>query len=403
MNTSVHSLQGGTRLIFDSIEGLTSAVEEMHSNIAATPFRWLSKAEATSNSHGLIAASVYAIIRGINNALRNGVDSTYDLIPKPETASQDEAEIRAIAAVNGAFGDHLEATGNPLATSMTLLAADQPLALDRDITTAALPQASPHLVILAHGLSLSELSWSRRGNQDIGERLEHEFGSTALHLRYNSGRHISTNGQQFASLLERLCETWPVPVESISLLGHSMGGLVIRSACWYAEQAQASWLQHLQRVICLGTPHHGSPLEKAGHLLDLAMLKTPYTEPLAFGRKRSAGIKDLRHGNLLDEDWQGYDPDQYRLDSRRSVPLLHGVDYYFAAAIVGLDQGDPLGQLLGDLLVRLDSAVGSHAEDLKRVNIGPENCRVFYDKNHFDLLDDERVHQQIVNWFNPRD
>jgi pimeloyl-ACP methyl ester carboxylesterase len=301
--------------------------------------------------------------------------------------------------LNGAFGDHLEATDNPLATPMSLMTPQQPLTLTAAALAASLPHASPHLVVLVHGLSMSELGWSRKGMPCIGARLQDELAVTPLYLRYNSGRHISTNSQQFAGLLEQLCEAWPVPVESLSLVGHSMGGLVIRSACWYAGQAQYTWLQRLQRVVCLGTPHHGSPLEKAGHALDVAMQKIAYTAPLAFGRHRSAGIKDLRHGNLLDQDWQGHNPDQPRPDSRRLVPLLPHVDYYFAAATVGRDEHDPLGHFLGDLLVRLDSAIGAHKDDLRKLSIKPENCRVFHQKNHLDLLDDERVHRQIIDWF----
>lgn len=75
-------------------------------------------------------------------------------------------------------------------------------------------------------------------------------------------------------------------------------------------------------------------------------------------------------------------------DSRHVVPLLDGVDYYFAAASMGKNQFDPMGHLLGDLLVRADSAVGLHRDELKRLDIKPEHCRVFHEKNHFDLLDD---------------
>jgi hypothetical protein len=128
------------------------------------------------------------------------------------------------------------------------------------------------------------------------------------------------------------------------------------------------------------------------------MNKIAYTQPLAVGRRRSGGIKDLRHGNLLDEDWQGHDPDRVRPDTRKVVPLLPEVEYYFAAATLGRDRRDRLGQLLGDLLVRLDSAVGSHKDDVRRLHIKPENCRIFHEKNHFDLLDDARVQRQVVQW-----
>lgn len=402
MNRSIQTVQGAARLVFDSVEGITNIVEQMHETIARHPLPWSPQPSEATRAHGLIASAVYSVIRGANGALREGVEGSLGFIPDSVGVShRSSAEIKTAAALNGAFGDHLEATGNPLATPMSLMTPRHLLTLNREALQASMPQASPHLVVLVHGLSLSELSWSRKGAPNLGGRLQDELGCTPLYLRYNTGRHISTNGQELAELLERLCEAWPVPVESLSLVGHSMGGLVIRSACWHAERAESSWLQQLHRVVCLGTPHHGSPLEKAGHALDVAMQKIPYTAPLALGRHRSAGIKDLRHGNLLDEDWQGHDPDQPRPDTRRVVPLLRGVKYYFAAATLGRDLHDPLGHVLGDLLVRLDSAVGSHNDDLRKLDIEPENCRVFHEKNHFDLLDDERVHRQIIEWFEP--
>lgn len=403
MNTSVQTAQGTTRLTFDAVEGITNTVERMHETIARHPLPWSPQPSTPTRAHGLIASTVYAAIRGVNGTLREGVDRSFGLVPhSPGTPHRSSAETRMAAALNGAFGDHLEATGNPLATPMSLMTPHQPLALEREALTAALPLASPHLVVMVHGLSLSELSWRRNGTPCVGSRLQQELGVTPLYLRYNTGRHISTNGQELAALLEQLCQAWPVPVESLSLIGHSMGGLVIRSACWYAEQAQRAWLPQLHRVICLGTPHHGSVVEKAGHAFDLLMQKMPYTEPLALGRQRSVGIKDLRHGNLLDEDWQDHDPDQAGPDTRRIVPLLPGVDYYFAAATLGRHRHDPLGLVMGDLLVRLDSATGLHRDDLKKLHIKPENCRVFHEKNHFDLLDDKRVHRQIIDWFSDR-
>jgi len=399
MNTSLQAIQGATRLIFDSVEGVTNVVERMHETIARHPLPWSPQPEELTRAHGLIASAVYATIRGVNGALRTGVDHSLGLVAGGSQKHQRSAtETRMVAGLNGAFGDHLETTGNALAIPMTLTTPRQALPLETQAIAASLPQASSRLVILVHGLSMSELGWQRKGTPCIGSQLELELGYTPLYLRYNTGRHISTNGQEFAAMLEQLLAAWPVPVESLALIGHSMGGLVIRSACWYAQQSQSNWLQHLEQVVCLGTPHHGSPVERAGHALDVAMNKIAYTQPLAVGRRRSAGIKDLRHGNLLDEDWQGHDPDQVRPDTRKVVPLLPEVEYYFAAATLGRDRRDRLGQLLGDLLVRLDSAVGSHKDDLRRLHIKPENCRIFHEKNHFDLLDDARVQRQVVQW-----
>jgi pimeloyl-ACP methyl ester carboxylesterase len=394
MKTSNQVLQGASGLTFDAITGITNAVEGMHRTIAGTAL------PQSNQPHGMIAASVYSTIRAVNGVLREGIDRSLNALPSiGKIPIEGKAEIRTTAALNGVFGDHLEASGNPLATPMTLMTPQHPLSLDSEALAQALPEASPHLVVLVHGLSLSELGWSRKGASSVGCRLEDELACTSLYLRYNSGRHISTNGREFAQQLQQLCDAWPVPVQSLSLIGHSMGGLVIRSACCYAQREQSSWLQHLQRVACLGSPHHGSPLEKAGHALDVLMQKIPYTAPLAFARHRSAGIKDLRHGDILDEDWQGHDLDQPRPAPHKVVPLLPDVDYYFAAASLGKHQQDPLGHLLGDLLVRSGSAMGSHGNELRRLNIKAENCRVFHEKNHFDLIDDQQVQQQVVDWF----
>lgn len=400
MNTSLQTIQGGTRLVFDSVEGITNTVERMHESIAATPFALAPASLRPTRAHGPIAAAVYTIIRAINGGLRTSVDSSFALLPQTlRPAGGSAAETRVVAALNGVFGDHLEATGNTLATAMSLRASGRALELKSAALAQALPGANGHIVVLVHGLSLSELSWSRKGRPSIGDRLRDELGYTPLYLRYNTGRHISSNGQQFAQLLQQLSHAWPVPVESVSLVGHSMGGLVIRSACCYAQREQLPWLQALRRVACLGTPHHGSPLEKAGHAFESALQKIPHVEPVLFGKLRSAGIKDLRHGSLLDEDWREHHPDGPRQDTRAVVPLLPAVDYYFAAASLGRHASDPLGHLLGDLLVRPDSAVGVHKDELRRLRIRPENCRVFHEKNHFDLLDDSRVQQQSIDWF----
>ncbi|MCB1729217.1 MAG: alpha/beta fold hydrolase [Halieaceae bacterium] len=397
MQTSFDTTRGGTRLLFDTVNGITTTVERMHEKIAGTALPWPAPERG---AHGAIAAAVYRVIRGVNGGLRQGVDWSFDRVPASlRTESDSAAELRAVAALNGACGDYLEASGNPLAIPMQLRSPQHRLSLGRAPLRQALPEASPHVVVLVHGLCLSELCWRRKGNTSVGERLRDDFNFTPLYLRYNTGRHISTNGRELAALLEQLCSNWPVPVKTLSLVGHSMGGLVIRSACQYAQREENTWPQTLKRVVCLGTPHHGSPLERAGHAFDQAMQYVPYAEPMLFGKLRSVGIKDLRHGNLLDEDWQGHDPDAARPDSRQVVPLMEGVDYYFAAANMGRHQFDPMGHLLGDLLVRADSAVGLHRDELKRLAIEPEHCRVFHEKNHFDLLDDPQVHQQIIDWF----
>ena len=335
--------------------------------------------------------------------LREGVDLSLGLLPGESTvADAAPAGNKAVSAINGVRGDHLEASGNPLAIDMCFATPEGELELTAKALAQACPRASPHLVVFVHGLCLSDQSWTQ-DQPGIGDRLLDELGYTPLYLRYNTGRHISTNGRELAALLEKLAEAWPVTPKSISLIGHSMGGLVIRSACWYANLSAMEWPEQLNRIVCLGTPHHGAPLEKFGHWLDSTLENSPYIEPLLFTRSRSAGIKDLRHGNLLDEDWQDAEPFSSSSDSRQLVPMLEEVDYYFVAATVSRHEHHPTGHLLGDLLVRMGSATGTHREQPRCIPIRPENCRIFTGVNHFRLLDDPRVQQQIVDCSTPPD
>ena len=47
----------------------------------------------------------------------------------------------------------------------------------------------------------------------------------------------------------------------IALVGHSLGGLIIHSAC--AVEHESTWTERLTDVVTLGTPHLGSPVERS--------------------------------------------------------------------------------------------------------------------------------------------
>jgi hypothetical protein len=314
------------------------------------------------------------------------------LLGEPSSSPAREA---VLAALNGVLGDYLAASSNALAIPMRLRRDGVPLPLERTALAAAIPQPGRKLLVLVHGLCLNDLQWSRQGH-DHGEALARDLGYTPVYLHYNTGLHISTNGRAFADLMDTLVAQWPVRLRGLAIVAHSMGGLVARSACHYGAAAGHGWLRPLRKLVFLGTPHHGAPLERAGNRVDLLLGKTPYTAPFArLGKIRSAGITDLRHGNLLDDDWEGQDRFAHSHDRRRAVPLPESVHCCALAASTGRKAGDISERVVGDGLIPLDSALGRHRDPARRVSF-PESCHwVGYGMNHLDLLSRPEVYEQL--------
>jgi pimeloyl-ACP methyl ester carboxylesterase len=375
---------GFGRLAFDAMFGLTSVVESMHGTIAERPLPFGGAARADTRG---ITRLVYQSIRAVTHLVGGGFD-----ILTPLLLAQGDAGLASlrrdavVAALNGVIGDHLVATGNPLAIPMRFRRDGGAIELAPDAIAALSPTS--RVVVLVGGVCMSERLWKRQGH-DHGELLARELGFTPLYLHYNSGRHISTNGREFADRLAELCEAWPVPLEQLVIVGHSMGGLVTRSACHHARLAGQRWLERLKAIVLLGSPHHGAPLERAGNLLELLLGISPYAAPLArLGRSRSAGVNDLRFGNLLDDDWDGQKRG-YREDPRTPVPLPDGVSCF---AVAGKR----------DKLVPVASALGQHREPRRTLAFPPAHQLVVPDSNHFDLLDAPAVQQQLLAWLGAR-
>jgi len=248
--------------------------------------------------------------------------------------------------------------------------------------------------VLVHGLCMNDLQWTRKGS-DFGAALARDLGYTPVHLHYNSGLHTSTNGRAFAGLIEALLQQWPEPLKEFGILAHSLGGLVSRSAYYYGMAAGQAWPQHLRKLVFLGTPHHGALLERGGNWVNVCLGLSPYTAPFArLGELRSAGITDLRYGNLLDEDWQGFDRFEHAGDLRHPVPLPEAVRCYSIAANVGKKAGD----LFGDGMVPLNSALGRHEDPRLTLSFAPSRQWVGYGMNHWDLLSQHAVYEQIRRW-----
>jgi pimeloyl-ACP methyl ester carboxylesterase len=230
-----------------------------------------------------------------------------------------------------------------------------------------------------------------------GDRLRAELGFTPVYLRYNSGLRISDNGRRLAEMLEEVVDSWPVPVEEIALVGHSMGGLVARSACHYGAATDASWARSVRHVFCLGSPHMGAPLERAANAAGYAFARLPETRPLAkIVNGRSVGIKDLRFGSCVEEDWCDCEPDEFLRDRCTEVPFLECATYYFIGATLSRRADGVGARLIGDLLVQFPSASGRGKR--RRLPFEVDHGMHLGGANHLQLLNHPAVYGQIVSW-----
>jgi pimeloyl-ACP methyl ester carboxylesterase len=379
--THLSDLRGATRLAVDATLGITNLVEKMHHTIQLQhpPFG-ASRAGATRGLTGFI----YRSIRGTTNVIGRGLDATLGpvaaLLPEGEASAARDAWV---SAINGIYGDHLERTRNPLAIEMSLHHRGR--RVDPENPAAVLSDATGRVLIFVHGLCLNEHHWARE-EQAHAETLAADLGYTALYLRYNSGLSIAANGRAFADLLEAQLRRWPAPVQELAIVGHSMGGLVTRSACHYGRLANHDWPQALRNLMFLGTPHHGAPLERGGHRLDYVMELSPYVAPFtSLGKSRSAGIADLRYGSITD-------------DEQEFVHLPQGVDCYALAATLGVRRGLVADRLVGDGLVPLDSALGQHKDACRTLAIPKKRQWVGYEMGHLELLSRPEVYAQLRDW-----
>ena len=388
----IADLRGAQRLATDATLGLTDLVEALHHTILRTPGVLGRAPDGPTRG---ITGLVYKSVRGITRLVGGSVDALLGLLA-PLVAERPSSEEREalLAVLNGLFGDHLHDSGNPLAIRMRFREAGTPVVIGRDALAARYPAATGKIVVLVHGLCMNDLQWTRNGH-DHGQSLARDAGFTPVYLHYDTGRHVSSNGRDFDGLLDSLLREWPVPIERVALVAHSMGGLVARSACHYAAQGRSAWLERLDALVFLGTPHLGAALERAGAWADFLLRISPYTAPFErLGKARSAGIKDLRHGSLRDEDWQP-EPAALR-HARASVPLPQGVRSTAIAASKSVrEAGSGARMIRSDGLVAVHSALGRHRDASLDLAIPEAQRCVFYGIDHFDLLDDARVYARI--------
>jgi pimeloyl-ACP methyl ester carboxylesterase len=351
----------------------------------------------------IIPSLAYRGIRGVTRLVGAALDTALahaeSLVGGPRAISWGERDA-ILAVINGVLGDYLESTASPLAIPMRFRKNGQPLQLQRRALASAFTLADRKLLVEVHGLCMTDTN--RKGHNHASS-LARELGYTPISLQYNTGRHVSTNGREFAGMMEQLVRAWPVPVDEMVIIGHSMGGLVARSACHYAKRDRHRWLGKLKKLAFLGTPHHGAPLERAGNWLEILMSTVPHSAPLArLGGIRSAGIKDLRYGNLVDEDWRGL-RDHTPHDSRTPVPLPAGVECFAVAASRRAKSVSHGMKPAGDGWVPVRSALGQHANPSLDLSIPEHRQFTAYGLNHFELCNSREVYERLHAWLSAQD
>lgn len=367
-----------------AVQATTARVREMHRAIAGKTFDVLEKipliagpAALVRVTHDAIAGSVYTSIHHGSGSLLAATAAIERRLPaagEDVTGSRIGSTLRS--ALNAGFGDYLAASGNALAIPMALHVEGRPVPLDTASLDAAYPSAGSRLAVLIHGLAFDEYCWlpGEGTGVDIGRKLEADFGHVPLYLRYNTGLAIADNGASLAVFLEFLLSAWPQKIESLILVGHSMGGLIAREACEQAAADDLLWPQVTTMLICLGSPHLGSPVERLGQAVTTALHSTDITAPLGrIAAARSQGVQDLRFG------------------PKANPRTPHAIAMRFIGSTLTDDVDHPLGEWLGDGLVTLGSATAHPVTgNIRSARIGGIG--------HMALLTEPRVYAQVARW-----
>ena len=400
MAADASDLRAAVALGGRGVAATTGMIRDLHLAIARRAFTLSGPPAAPVRLvHDGISRTVYAAVAGASRAAaaatgvlvatRAAADSSYRPL-----AERPRADV-AIGALNGAWGDQLARTRNPLALAMSVRSIGDSAPVTGDVA------------VWLHGLCETDVAWRLGAEKHYGDRasthgrrLHDELGLTPVFLRYNTGLHISDNGTQLSALLEELVAQWPVPVERLTLVGHSMGGLVIRSACHQGCADGADWVPLVKRVVYLGSPHLGAPLEVGASTVARALRRLPETAPIADAlASRSAGIKDLRFGDLLADDWAAItDLEAWREEPTACPPLLDGVDHYYVGATIGRRHDTVAARVFGDALVPFASASGEGK--IRRLGLAVDRGRHLGGLHHFDLLNHPRVYAVLRDWLN---
>lgn len=307
----------------------------------------------------------------------------------------------AQSIINGAVGDYLHASQNGLGIDMALYVGNRPLPMTRGALLQAHPRPTARLCVLVHGLGCNEGGWAYRDpanperETSYGAGLAADLGYTPLFVRYNTGLAIAANGQHLADLLTALVAAYPLPVEDLVLIGHSMGGLVIRHACHLGARRSDPWVRRVRKAFYVGSPHDGAPLALLGDIATQVLHAVPNPITRLIGdifNLRSQGVKDLRAAPLLDP------ADHPGETQRQPVPWLADVEHYLVVGTLTEDPEHLVAILLGDGLVLVPSIPETPPDSAALHPIRRDHIVCFSRTDHMQLARDPAVYQQIRLW-----
>ena len=382
----------------DAAAGATRQIHELHTGIAGRVWTRVGPAALPVKlAHDRIARGAYAAAGKLTRQVVRAGAHAASRARSPDAPSIERTPAGRVmvSALNGAFGDTLVQRRNPLALPMAIRRKNRDVELTPAAIRCAYPNAKPRLAVFVHGLCETDDAWKLGAARHVpyGHRMEIELGYTPVYLRYNTGRHVSENGRDLTELLAELVAAWPTEVHDVVLVGHSMGGLVARSACYYG--AGSACMDKVRHVFTLGTPHRGAPLEQAANAAAAALGRLPETRPLAKALNiRSSGIKDLRYGYLVDECWMDQDCDAFLRNTSREIPFLPTARHYFICATLTREADATVGRIIGDLLV-LQPSAWAHEGRGKRMRFPIEHYYHLGGANHFDLLNHPAIFDQM--------
>ncbi len=385
---TVHDLHRATSdLAFWFVGPFARPVKRVHDHVIDGVYRGLQRGCVGAGEVGVHLASGVGTAAAVTHhsvteVLGEDPAETYDL----STIWSAPWSVRARSIAHGVFDERFLAVAPELDLEVTLRHRGEVVAPEPDRLRRTYPQASSRIAVFVHGLIHSEGVWfDHPGNGPSLPEVAATNGVTPLLVRYGTGRAIGRNGADLAALLEAVVAGWPVPVEELTIVGHSMGGLVARAAAVTASREQHGWTDTLARVVYLGTPHLGSWLEKFANVTSWTLRRASGSAPI--GRLldgRSRGIKDLRFGTLLEEQWGGADVDDLLSGLAQDEPWLAGVDHHLIAGRVRPSEQHLLNLVFGDSLVRAASAAG--AGRIRRIAGDTQVSLVPLDGGHVSLV-----------------